>query len=236
MLYFYFGNDQKKTSDSLMSTVGKLRARAPDASIERITDEAEVLDLDALLASSGLFHATRLVIFDGVCSKENLKTELFERLKDIEESEHVFFIRETKLPAADFKKIEKIAVKTIEHSMADKKEKPFNTFALSDALLSRDTKKLWITLQQALRDGSSAEELHGILFWGAKSLSLASVSGNAKEAGMHPFVYQKTQSAVSKFKPEEISNLVASLSELPHESRRKGVELEYALERFVLDR
>ena len=41
----------------------------------------------------------------------------------------------------------------------------------------------------------------------------------------------KASDAKSK---ERAKKLIALLAELPHETRRRGVELEYALERFVL--
>ena len=235
MLYIYYGSDTKKTADAVMSAVEKLRTRAPHASVERVTNEVENFSLESFLASAGLFHAARVVILDGLFESKEFKEEVFDKLKELAASEHVFFIRETSLTAAEIKKLEKATSKIVSYDVREKKSDEFNTFALSDALLAKDKKKLWVLLGQALRRGVGPEELHGILFWGAKNLLLAG-EPSAKEAGMHPFVYKKTQAARAKFKPGEAESLVATLAELPHKSRRAGVELEYALEEFVLGR
>lgn len=236
MLYIYHGNDLNRTGVAITSAIEKLRVRVPHAAIERITSEVEALELEALLASQGLFHSARVVVLDGVFVNTGHKTDVLGHLAEIAASEHVFFIREVKLSSPEIKKMEKYAQKVIEYSVKETKKEPLNSFALADALLARNKKGLWLKLIQTLRSGSSPEELHGILFWGAKNLSIASGAESPKEAGMHPFVYKKTCTALFKFKPEEVQNLVADLAELPHKARRAGVELEYALEQFALTR
>ena len=69
-------------------------------------------------------------------------------------------------------------------------------------------------LAGALARGERAEAIHGILFWGAKRVLLAARKGSTE--------YQRGAA------------LVAELAELPHKARRRGFELEYALERFML--
>lgn len=236
MIYIYWGSDTKRTADALMGAISKLRARAPDAHIERITDDAEQLDIEFLLASVGLFHSARVVVLDGVFARTEYKKEIMAHLPELAASQHIFFLREQDLTGAEVKKIEKHATKIVRHDVQSAIRNPFNTFALADALLAGDKKKLWLTLLEALRAGHDAIDLHGILFWGAKNLALAASSDSAEEAGMHPFVYTKTRAALGKFSTASIHALVAELAELPHEARRQGVELEYALEYFVITR
>lgn len=237
MIYVYFGTDTKRTGDALLGAVAKLRARAPDAHVERITDEAEVLDLDSLLMSVGLFHTARIVILDGIFVHTEHKKEIMARLKELADSEHIFFIREEKLLAPELKKLETHAKALVHHeARVGGKKETFNTFSIADALLSKDKRQLWLRLTQALRAGSEPEELHGILFWGAKNLMLAFGSSSVAESGLNPFVYQKARAALPKFTKEEVQKLVADLAELPHVARREGVELEYALELFSLKR
>ena len=237
MIYVYWGSDTKRTGDALMGAVTKLRTRVPDAHIERITDEVEVLDLESFLVSAGLFHAARVVILDGVFANSEHKKEIMENLKELAASEHVFFIREEKLLAAELKKLETHAKAVVQHEVrGGAKKEPFNTFSVADALLSKDKKQLWLRLSEAFRKGSEAEELHGILFWGAKNLALAMTSKDAADSGLNPFVYKKAKAALSKFTMSEVKALVAVLAELPHKARREGVELEYALELFALSR
>ena len=237
MLYIYWGSDARKTSDALNAALGKLRARAPHAHMARMTEEAEALDLESVMSSAGLFHAAQIVILDGVFANAEHKKEVMACLEELARSEHVFFIREEKLTDSDLKKLEPCAKAISRHDLRAAAKKPEgNPFALADALLAKDRKQLWLRLSSALREGSEPEELHGILFWGAKNLALAAFSKDAAEAGMHAFVYGKTRRALGKFTESEVRSLVAELAELPHAARRNGVELEYALELFALSR
>jgi DNA polymerase III delta subunit len=233
MIYLYWGTDEKKTSEAAQKAVESLRARAPEAAIERLTDEAEMLDIEGLLASRGLFFAKRAVLFDTVCAKAALKAELMAHLPAMAASEHVFFIREGKLLAPDLKKLEWHAAKAIEYSKPKTEAK--RSFALSDALLARDSKALWIAIVLALRDGSSPEEVHGSIFASAKGIAIAARAANAEESGMHAFVFQKSKAALKRYSPREAKALVAALAALPHEVRRRSDDLELALERFALE-
>ena len=234
MLYVYIGTDAKRTGDALNRALRGMQERVPEAHIERITDEEEFLDIAALISASGLFHNARIIVLDGVCERSESKEELFSFLQEMEASGHLFFVRERTLSNSEVKKLEQHATKLVRYDVDEKKTQPPSVFSLSDALLARDKKQLWIHLVQALRRGSEAEELHGILFWGAKTLALASRAKTPEEAGLHAFVYKKAKGSLSKFTTEEVQKLVGVLTELPHTARRSGIPLEYALEEFVL--
>ena len=93
---------------------------------------------------------------------------------------------------------------------APAKKKDDSIFGLANALQRGKKKELWIGYQKELAVGKSPEAIHGVLFWAAKQALLRNVrDARARE-------------------------LVAKLAELPHESRRRGLELEYSLELFVL--
>ena len=64
---------------------------------------------------------------------------------------------------------------------------------------------------QEIAKGGAPEAIHGVLFWGAKDAFLKSGGTDAR-----------------------IRQLVADLAALPHEARRRGEDMEYALERFIL--
>jgi len=234
MLYVYLGTDTKRTGETLLRATESMRERVPQAHSERFTGETEFLDIAGLLASSGLFHAARIIVLDGVCERAESKQELFSFLKEMGASEHVFFVRERALTAPEMKKIENHAVKVVRYDLPEKKEAAFSMFSVADALLAKDRKELWTRLVLALRAGSEPEELHGILFWGAKNMVLAAGAATPEEAGLHPFVYKKTRAALLKFKEGEVYSLVSELAALPHEARRTVVDLEYALEKFAL--
>lgn len=233
MVYAFIGTDAKKVTDALEKTLGALRMRAPHASILRIDSEKMgETDIDTLLSSQGLFHPASIIVLDDLLEYANYKTAVIDALPEMALSPHVFLIKEQKVHTPELKKLERHAEKIVRHDAQEiKKDAP--PFALADALIAKDKKQLWLRLAQALRVGFSPEELHGILFWGAKNLVLAGAP-SPEEVGLNPFVYKKARAAREKFSDEDVEQLLAELAVLPHEARKSGMPLELALERFAL--
>ena len=135
-----------------------------------------------------------------------------------------FFLRRVDIPITtrdskirvEFKLYNSIVVNPdsiIEFSVGDLAKKGIFRFKDIIEMNAGDKKKLWVGYQQELSLGNATEAIHGTLFWGVKQALL-----NARDA-------QNVQRS---------KRLLAELAELPHESRRHGEELEYALERFIL--
>jgi len=101
----------------------------------------------------------------------------------------------------------------VEKFDAPKKERDSSIFKVADAMRAADKKALWVLYMKEIAKGSAPEAVHGILFWAAKDMLLKATSAKAEERA---------------------SQLVATLVELPHEARRRGEDVEYALERFTL--
>jgi DNA polymerase III delta subunit len=211
MLYFYYGTDRDKARGALNKAVQKA---AKHAEIVRITDAHSLDDLRAALSGPGMFSSARLVIFDSILSgkNEDMRGALISSLERIKKSEEEFFVLEGALDAATRKQIEKYAEKT-EKFDAAKKEKDNSIFALANALQKGDRKALWVGLMREFSKGAAPEAVHGLLFWGAKRMALSA----------------RSQNDIARAR-----KLTAKLAELPHEARRRGEDLEYALERFVL--
>jgi hypothetical protein len=85
---------------------------------------------------------------------------------------------------------------------------------MANALRKSDKKALWVGYMRELEKGSAPEMVHGVLFWAAKDMLLKA----GRDVATHNYA----------------TKLVAHLAELPHEARRRGEDLEYALERFLL--
>jgi DNA polymerase III delta subunit len=238
MLYLYYGTDQEQARMRLRSAIERLRTRAPDASYARITpEEAERLDMPDLLGGQGLFYRKRIVVFDGILENTSVREVIMEQLPNMAASEHIFFILEGTLIAPTVKKLEKYAAKVQAYNPSISGQgaaKQYSPFALSDALLTRDSRALWISYCRARVAGHAPESLLGTLFWGAKTLALAARSESPEEAGLKPFVFSKAKRGLKHYRVEEVDALVKNLAILPHEARRTGEGLEYALERFVL--
>ena len=208
MLHVYLGTDRDKTRAALNSAVSK---RAKDREKIRITDAHSIADLDAALGGAGLFGQKRAVVLDEIFSSEEMRERILENLPHMRDSDDIFFILEEKLDAATKRSVGKYA-EAVESFDLPKgaKEKDSAIFKMRFALEKGDRKVLWVSLMREYANGKPPEAVHGFLFWAAKQIFM---NGRDKNRG---------------------KRLLITLAELPHEARRKGFDLEYALERFVL--
>lgn len=210
MLYLYLGTDREKARAKMNAAVVKA---AKKAEAVRITDSHTVDDLKAALRGGGMFARKRVLVFEGVCANADLCDVFLDALESLSQSAEAVFVFEEK-PLADLrKKLEKYA-EVVEKFDAPKKERDSSIFAMANALRSADKKNLWVGYMREIEKGSAPEAVHGVLFWAAKDMFLKS----GRDAALH----------------KRAATLIALLAELPHESRRRGEDLEYALERFLL--
>jgi DNA polymerase III delta subunit len=231
MIYLYLGEDTILARKKLREAVDKLVARVPDADVLTINDENygdESIDL--LLREQGLFYKKRILILDGVFSTDEPEAYL-KALKGMEQSEHVIFVLERKLDAKTRKLFEKHAAKITEFDTAEKKAAHFDGFAIADHLGSKNRNELWLAYRRGILRGEPAERIYGLLFWAAKALYAAAISETPKDAGLKEYPFTKSKRAAKNFTQKELARIVADLSELPATA---NMEMEYALERFVL--
>lgn len=208
MLTVFLGTDTKKALTAINVATSKQKG-----SIVRISDASSLDDLRAALAGGGMFAEKRVVILDRVSDNDELWEVALGSLSSLAEQADQYFIYEEKADAATKKQFSKYAENVeVFDSMKAAKPRP-TVFALVNYMQAGDKKKLWVGYQQELISGNAAEAIHGTLFWGAKQALLTARS-------------EKDVARAKKY--------IAQLAELPHESRRHGEELEYALERFIL--
>ena len=209
MLHFYSGTDRTKARAALNKGIEKVKG----ARIVRVTDVNMPEDLAAALRGGGMFAEKRAIIFENVLENEAMRGLVLENLQMMKSSDESFFMLEEKPDASTRKQVEKYS-ETFEKFDATKKADGATTiFALANALRAGDKKALWVGYQRELLNDAAPEAIHGVLFWAAKDMMLKSRSESEKSRA---------------------KKLIATLTELPHEARRQGEDLEYALERFVL--
>ncbi len=209
MIHLFLGTDRQKARSKMSAAIEKV---ATKATIVRITDAHTTEDLKAALQGGGMFDGQRVLVFEGVCVNPEFCEIFLESLESLSKSDDDVFVYEEK-PLADLrKKLEKYAER-VEKFDAPKKERDSSIFAIANALRSADKKALWVSYMREIAKDSAPEAVHGVLFWAAKDMFLKSSDGAMKARA---------------------AGLVASLAELPHEARRRGEDLEYALERFLL--
>jgi len=214
MLYVYHGSDEKVSRGKLHRAMDSLQKRVPYAHILRVTEEDEdAVSIKDILESQGLFHAKHIILLDRALSNKSIREDVFKHLKEIQESPHVFFIYEGKLLSLYEKKLSQYAEKIEKSEKDEKGAKIENAFALANAFGSRKRPETWVEYRKALLKGSAPEALHGMLFWKVKDMLIKGRCGNRED---------------------EYKKILGVLAEMPHKTRRDGVELEYALEKFIL--
>ena len=239
MIYLLYGNDTTASRKKLHTLLSGLFKKRPDAEYFHLTSEnVSEISVEELVSSQGLFEQKYIVVFDNLFEdkgkENNRKAELLKMLKEMQKAEHVFIFLEGKLDKKTITKFEKYSEKTQEFSKTELKKERFNTFSLTDALGKRDRKSLWTLYQKAREENIACEEIHGILFWQVKSMLLALQSSSAKEAGLNPFVFNKSKSFLRNYSEGEMKGLSKKLVALSHDARRGMHEFDIALERFIL--
>lgn len=207
MLFVFTGTDRDKARAALEKYIEK---EGKGVRVVRITDVHTLEDLRAALQGGGMFAEKRVLVFEGVCENEEMEPIFLEALARVAESDEKVFIYEAK-PLADLKKWLQKYAERFETFDLPKRGRENDIFALANALRARNKKQLWVGYMREVGKGSAPEATHGFLFWAAKDMYLKS---GGKDA------YAK--------------KLIGELTELPHLARRRGEELDYALERFVL--
>lgn len=223
MIYFYHGTDIDKARDKAHELIDSLRKKKPDASFFKIdTEHFDISKLTEYIGGQGLFSNKYIVLLDRLCENKEVKTEFVDKLKEIKESENIFVILEGKIDKATTMKIEKKAEKTAVYDLsekdallkANKKEGEINIFEIANALARKNKKEIWVLYRRLIDDGKVPEEIHGVLFWKAKTMLLA--------GGTH------------NWKGEELLKFIDELITVYHEARRGKCEMETGVERLVL--
>lgn len=235
MLYLIYGNDWERVRAKAREVLDLLKTKRPEASIVSLEEEGvSEQKIEELAGSQGLFERKFIVFGDRVCADSSSAEILQNKIDVISKSENVFLLLEGELKVGIVKVFEKKAFKVEKFEKVEKKER-FNSFLLADALGDKNKQNLWVLYRMAINEGLSPEELHGTLFWQAKTLRAVTLAKSAEEAGLKPFAWSKAKRYVSKWNESELRNLTNNLVSIYHDSRRGEHEMETALEKFILD-
>jgi DNA polymerase III delta subunit len=234
MLYLFYGTDRNKALEKALGIISKKLSEKPDALVFKIDQENISSDvLIEMSGSQGMFEQKYIVHIKDVLQEEKTKPFLFQYLKEMKESDNIFIITEGKLLKPDFTKIEKHSEKVWAFEKEQKELKKENIFALTDYVINRDKKNLWIKFQ-TLKEIFSPEEIHGTLFWCFKNILIVSKTKSAGEAGLNPYVYSNSKKALTKYSKEELNEKFWQLTKILGDSRRGEGDLGILLEGWVL--
>lgn len=227
MIYFFHGNDVEKTRAKAFEWVVKARTKEPNLAYVRLArEELTVAALEDATLSGGLFVSRLLILIDDPFpavratdeeeneEKENTGSILEEHIDALAASDNAIIILAPKLAAAKAKKIAAKAKMeyTFDKPTAFDDKRGFNS-NLVNALAARSRAKLWLEINRALYAGDAPEMLHGLLHWKARDLM---------EKGSRAWTSQESRA------------LSLSLISLLQTSRRGGLVLDLALEKFAL--
>lgn len=223
MMYLFTGTDVEKVRRKAFEWVAAAQAKEPQVVYRRLArEDLSPVALEEAAQSGGLFVSRLLILVDDPFSTSRDEVDgeeaapnnpLTEKLDMLVASDNVFLLLAPRLTSAKRTALEKVAKKVYAFDTVERvAERGFNT-ALVNALANRSSEKLWLEVVRALRAGDAPEMLHGLLHWKARDLM------------------QKGSRAWSEREARELS---LSLIELLQSSRRGGLELSYALERFAL--
>lgn len=223
MIYFYHGTDTEKARVKSRELIDSLRKKKPDASFFKIDSDNFLMSiLDEYIGGQGLFVNKNIILLDRLCEKKEIKEQFLEKIKEIAESQNIFIILEGKIDKATAVKIEKKSEKFIKFDLDEKaltekenkKNDELNIFEIANALARRNKKEIWVLYRQLIDSGKVAEEIHGVLFWKAKTMLLAGGTYNWKD--------------------RELLKFIDELVTVYHEARRGRHELETGLEALIL--
>lgn len=237
MLYVVYGTDIEKAREKSRALFDALKAKKPDASAGTLRAEEVTPDrILELTQTQGLFENKQIIYMDRTLEVPESRDLVIGSVAEIAESPNIFIFFEGKLTKEVLKKLEKKAEKLEEHVLEDAKPAEKSSFfPMADALAARDKKSLWVLLRKALAEDAAPEELHGILFWQAKSLALASKCPDAAASGLNPFVFGKAKRALVNWKEGEVDELLSKLVRMYHQAHKGQVSFEIELEKLALD-
>lgn len=238
MIYFLHGTDTTKSRKKMHEILGQLSVKRPNSEIFKLNSENwSDLQFEELVRSFGLFEKKYIVVLNFLLSNKNTKDFILDNIKEMEEAEHWFLIIDGKLDQATIKKIEKSSYKVqkFEKPIGSEKEKDNPViFTITDKLLSRDKKKLWIVYVDLINQKIPVEEIHGLIFWAVKNMIITSHADSQKESGLTPFQYSKALSGSRNYKTEELQKMSSNLVEMIHKVRSGEGDLGVMLEKWIL--
>jgi hypothetical protein len=231
MLYVFHGTDTIR-----VRTEGFKKAEEyaqESGVVETITSETCTKEiLQNALGAASLFYQREVFVLETLSHTDEMFEVFLDMLPQLNDSPNVFVVIEEKLTAGVERTIKAHAAGVTSYARDARKE--FNVFALTDALLLRDKKTLWLLLMEAWKEGKKSEEIIGTLMWQLKTIRLARLIGSAEETGLKPFVYDKARRSERKFSKEEIEAKAHSLVMLYHDGHSGKRNIDWALEKWVL--
>lgn len=233
MLYVFSGDDTARVYHESRQAIAKTLDQG--AHLHEVKGARAAGEYEDLAGGDSLFGTLRTFVFEDALDSDEGREAFLAAADSLATSPHLFVFRSSKLPKEALGRIKTTGAKVWEILLPEKrKQAGFNIFALADAFGERDKKKAWILFTEAIKEGVSAEEIHGTIFWMVKSMMLTKRVGGAGDTGLSPFVLTKATRYAKGFSDTELSSILDQMIVMYHDAHRGLSDLESDLERLVL--
>ena len=216
MLYLFSGDDSKNKSLNYEKFIKSLPIGVETFFVGR--NNFNKMQIESFYSGSSLFSALSAVVFQNIFDYEETRDFVFDKLKQMGESNNSFVFLEGKLnkPMLDaFKKVEPKRIQMNVFELPKRKLEKYDNFLVANAFANKDKLNTWIYFRQAMDAGVGMEEIVGVLFWKIKDTIL--------------------KNNFSKFKEEQLKTFASKISYLLPEARKKGLDAEARFEQFLLE-
>lgn len=234
MIHCYFGEDTQQARREARAYFERLRAEYPIATTSYFDDTLFNLShaIDAFTAEN-LFGGENILYFDGILDSPD--GESFYRTI-LKETQHHVIIREMAINKdlrAFFERISEVK----DFPLQKKFEKRIDSFPVTNALAVRDKKLSWVEFEKVRRAGIVMEEVHGTIFWGFKTMLIASIldKQGAIRAGVKESSYRSYSPLSKNYSIQELKDKLTILKEIYHKGHRGEGNIEELLEEFILN-
>ncbi len=244
MIKLWWGSDELAARDAWRAAVAAARAEAPAGLfIQAHGDELRPAELaEWLVARELLTGLPPLIAADHWLGEASSRNLVLPRLASLADSDTLFLLLEggDETQLVEVFKLAAAVTPEPRAARAGTRKMPTNLtwspFPLTDALLARDRRRLWLRMVEALvwRE-VAAEDVFWRLWWQIKTLRLVAADEATARRNLKPFVWQKTKSALARFTAAELEALIDRLMDCWRGDRRGGLPLSLALERFALE-
>ena len=235
MISVFLGSDSVAARTAAMQAFIAAQQDDPGALVTRFDDLT--FDLAAArerLNAESLFGGGNILFLDGIM--DHADGEEFYRTV-LAETPHVVIIREGVVGKDILAFFDRIATLHTFDQRTAPENSVANNFALTDALGARNKKQAWVEFELARRSGRVMEEVHGTIFWIWKSMYLAATQEKATvlRTGMKEYPYAKALKFSKNYDLAELDKGLRNLKDMYHQAHRGEGDLEYLIERFILD-
>ncbi len=237
MFYLFCGSDRDKVKFKADKLLQSLLLKKPDVSLFRLDDENWQQDVfEELIAGQTLFEKKYIVFGYGVLKNKEAEDFIVQSVEDISASANIFIFAEGEIESEI---LDILLTKTDKTLILDSKKikskEIFNIFSLADTFGLRDRRALWLIFTKAQMAGVGGEEIFWQFYRQIKNMILVSQSKDLSTLKMHPFVVKKTSQSLKNFSPDELRSLLAVLVDIYFKTRRGLIDIDIALEQFILE-